>query len=65
MKEIRELSNVKIETAPREYLGKTLVNLYIYIDGKRFELVPHCRSKRETAYFYNMLARSELSLPDK
>lgn len=36
------------------------VNLYLFIDGKRFELVPHCRTIREKAYFYSMLKKSNL-----
>lgn len=57
------------ETTQRDYELKVeprkngeFLNLYLYIDGKRFELVPHCRSIRETAYFYGTLARSSLAL---
>lgn len=37
-------------------------NVYIVIDGFRFEVVPHTRSKKETAYFYALLEKSDLML---
>lgn len=41
-------------------IDKDYVNVYIYIDGHRFELVPHCRTPKETAYFYKLLKDSNL-----
>lgn len=38
------------------------MNLYIVIDGHQFELVPHCRTKRETAYFYALFSFLDLPL---
>lgn len=59
-----EQREIKVEftTAPRVHDGVEYVNLYVVIDGKRFELVPHVRSIKEKAYFYGMLSRSPLAL---
>jgi len=35
-------------------------NLYIVIDGKRFELVPHSRTIKEKSYFYMLLKKTDL-----
>lgn len=42
--------------------GSNYNNVYIVIDGFRFEVVPHTRSKKETAYFYALLEKSDLIL---
>ena len=54
-----ELLPVKFATLERAKNGDYF-NLYVFVGGCRFELVPHTRSKRETAYFYAMLKKSEL-----
>lgn len=62
-KEVEERKNIeeiKIYTQPRK--SGAYLNVYIELDGMRFELVPHCRTVREKAYFYNLLARSPLAL---
>lgn len=61
-KEYELVKDVKFVTETRKSGAGDFVNLYVYLNGCRFELVPHCRTKRETAYFYNMLSRSPLSL---
>lgn len=62
-KEVREYENVKeVKVYTEMRKSGAYVNVYIVLDGCRFELVPHCRTKRETAYFYNLLSRSPLSL---
>lgn len=38
------------------------VNIYLYMDDYKFELVPHCRTMKEKAMFYSLLARSPLAL---
>lgn len=50
---------VKLITQKRES-NEDFINLYLFINGVRFELVPHCRSKRESAYFYALLKKSKL-----
>lgn len=60
--EYERVNEVKLTTELRKSGAGDFVNLYVVLDGRKFELVPHCRTKRETAYFYNLLARSPLSL---
>lgn len=57
MKDNRFKVSLKVKT--RES-NKTYNNVYMVIDGKEFEVVPHCRSKMETAFFYALLNHSEL-----
>ena len=63
------LNNCELCLAPRmSSQGRAFTNLYIYVDGKRFELVPHCRTVREVAYFYALLTRRllpSLAQPNK
>lgn len=59
--EQREIK-VQFETTPRVHDGVEYLNLYVFIDGKRFELVPHVRSVKEKALFYGLLSRSPLAL---
>lgn len=59
--EQREIK-VSLETAPRVHDGVEYTNLYLIIDGKRFELVPHARTVKEKALFYGLLSRSPLAL---
>lgn len=60
--QLDEKGRVELTLAPRVHDGVEYINLYITIDGKRFELVPHCRTLRETALFYGVLSRSPLAL---
>lgn len=63
IKEYEPVKVVKFYTAPRmSGNGKGYTNLYCELDGHRFELITHCRTKRETAYFYKLLSRSSLVL---
>ena len=63
MKEKEKKLKVELQTAKRKNNDK-YTNLYIFIDGYRFELVPHCRTITETSFFYDLLKRSEVSSAD-
>lgn len=54
-----ELRNYELKVVKRAK-NNDYVNLYIYIDGYRFELVPHTRSVKETAFYYSLLKNSKL-----
>ena len=59
MEDKEELLSVELRSAKRSKNGD-YINIYLYVDGCRFELVPHTRSVRETAYFYSLLKKSKL-----
>lgn len=62
MKDNETLTNYELTVAPRK--NGEFLNLYVYVDGKRFEIVPHCRTIRETAYFYALVSRASFK-PNK
>lgn len=61
--ERQPITEIKLTVENRKSdTNNDFVNLYVYLDGYRFELVPHCRTKKETAFFYALLSRSSLML---
>lgn len=49
-----------LEAVQRQHNDKEFTNLYLYIDGKKFEVVPRCWTVKEKAYFYSLLSKSDL-----
>lgn len=50
------LNEVEFTTLVRK-TNPSFYNLYIYLDGFKFELVPHVRTVQEKALFYGVLKR--------
>ena len=58
MKERLIIENFDFYACKRAKSDNDYLNVYIEIDGYRFELVPHTRTAKETALFYAVLGRN-------
>lgn len=58
MKERLEIENCGFYAKKREKTDNDYLNVYIEIDGYRFEVVPHVRTMKEKALFYAVLGRN-------
>lgn len=58
MNERMRIENCNVYACKRAKSDNDYLNVYIEIDGYRFELVPHTRTVKETALFYAVLGRN-------
>lgn len=50
------LNEVEVTTLTRK-TNPSFYNTYIYLNGYRFEMVPHVKTVKEKALFYGLLKR--------
>lgn len=59
MEDRLEVENVNIYAVKRQHSdGKTYNNIYVEIDGHKFEVVPRVWTIKEKAYFYSLLDKN-------
>lgn len=58
--EEEKLLDCVLYTKDREHDGKTYTNLYVVIDGHKFEVVPRWFTIKEKSFFYSLVAKCDL-----